>query len=329
MRLLLCAIIFIVVAMISVTGADPNNAKSGPHLIVSSINGTLEMDRPGTIWFDFKNDANISAADRNLSGDRQLPKWLQSAYGINISDAIGVSAKLIPRDARFEMLTGPQIVGSLKSGKNRTALFNLRTNGLAEPGSYPADILVTYRMLSDIMTSGDPDQPDITFRYENASETIPTDVNVVQGPKISVEEVKNSLTTGTESELNLVFANSGDLPASDLRAKALSASPFGYAGGPDFIGSLDPGHSASAKFMIKTENGTAPGIYALQMSIDYRDGKILRTEEIAALVPVDVQSNKLYMLAIAVVAVVLVSTAYIVIMKYRKRFRIKRNGRWR
>jgi hypothetical protein len=267
MRLLLGPLIFILVVVILSGGVDHTSMQSGPHLIVSSVNGTLEIDRPGTILFDIKNDANASAVGQNASGQR-FPAWLQPGYGTNISDAIGVSAELLPKDAMFEMLTGPQLAGSLESGKNRTVEFNLRTDDTAVPGVYPVDLLVTYRRLSEVQTSGDPEQPDVAFQYANGSETIPEEVNVVQGPMILVEEVRDGVPAGKEFELNLILANSGDLPAADLRAKILSEAPFSSGDGSLLLGNLDPGHSASAKFRIKTENRTVPGVYALQIGVD-------------------------------------------------------------
>jgi hypothetical protein len=328
MRLLLGTLIFILVVVIPFRGTDVSNAESGPHLIVSSINGILEIDRPGTIWLDIKNDANTSAVDQNSSGVRQLPAWLQPGYGTNISDALGVSAELLPKDARFEMLNGPQIVGSLESGKNRIVEFNLRTDGTAVPGIYPVDLSVTYRILSVAQTSRDPEQPDVTFQYENISKTIPEEVNVVQGPRISVEEVKNSVLTGTKSELNLIFANSGDLPALDLRVQVLSQHPFRSGDGSFILGSLEPGRSSAAKFMIITENGTVPGVYALQIGVDYRDSKIMRKEEMAAIVPVKVQSETLFILVPAAVALVLAVAVYVVVKTYQGRSRRKRKRRW-
>ena len=209
MRLLLGPLIFILVVVIPSLGIDYTSAQNGPHLIVSSINGTLEIDRPGTILVDIKNDANASALGQNASGQR-FPAWLQQGYGTNISDAMGVSAELIPKDAMFEMLTGPQLAGSLESGKNRTVEFNLRTDDTAVPGVYPVDLLITFRRLSEVQTSGDPQQPDVAFQYANVSETIPEEVNVVQGPMILVEEIKDSVLAGKESELNLILSNSGD-----------------------------------------------------------------------------------------------------------------------
>ena len=326
MSLLLGPLIFILVVVIPSGGTDYTSMQNGPHLIVSSINGTLEIDRPGTIWFDIKNDANASAVGQNASSQR-FPAWLQPGYGTNISDAMGVSAELIPKDAMFEMLTGPQFAGSLESGKNRTVEFNLRTDGTAVPGVYPVDLLVTYRRLSGVQTSGDPEQPDVAFQYANVSETIPEEVNVVQGPRILVDEVKDGVPAGTESELNLILANSGDLPATNLRAKILSEAPFSSAEGALLLGSLAPGHSALAKLMVKTEN-TVPDTYALQISIDYLDGKTLRKEELAALVPVKSQSETGSMLAPAAGALVLISAAYVLARKYQGRFRRKRKRRW-
>jgi len=329
MRLLQGTLIFILVALIPFRGADLTSAESSPHLIVSSINGTIEIDKPGTIWLDIKNDANTSVVGQNSTDGQQLPAWLQPSYGANLSDALGVSVELLQRDARFEMLNGPQSVGLLESGKNRIVEYNLRTDGTAVPGIYPVDILVTYRRLSNVLTIGDPEQPDVTFKYENVSETIPSDVNVVQGPRISIEEVKNSAIAGTESEINLVFSNTGDLPASDLRAQVISQSPFSYGDGAVLIGSLDPGHSALARLKIKIENGTTPGIYALQISVNYRDGKILRKDELAALMPVKVKPETMSNLTPAVGGLVLLSAAYIVAKTYRGRSSRKRKRGWR
>jgi hypothetical protein len=327
MRLLLWPLIFILVLVIPSGGDDYTSTQGGPHLIVSSINGTLEIDRPGTIWFDIKNDANSTAVVQNES-DQRFPAWLQPGYGTNVSDALDVSVELQPKDAMFEMLTGPQLAGSLESGKSKAVEFNMRTDETAVPGVYPVDLLVTYRRLSDVQTSGDPEQSDVAFKYANVSETIPEEVNVVQGPRILVEEVKDGIPTGIESELNLVVVNSGDLPATDLQAKILPEAPFGSSDESLLLGSLDPGHTASAKFMIKTENGTVPGVYALQVGVDYLDGKTPRKEELAALVPVKSQSEAGSMLAPAVAALVFVSAVYVVIRTYQRRLRRKRKRRW-
>jgi hypothetical protein len=94
------------------------------------------------------------------------------------------------------------------------------------------------------------------------------------------------------------------------------------------LGNLDPGHSASAKFRIKTENGTVPGVYALQIGVGYLDGKTLQKEELAALVPVKSRSETGSMLAPAAGALVLVSAAYVVARKYQGRSRRKRKRYW-
>jgi hypothetical protein len=326
MRLLLGLLIFILVAVTLSRGTDYTSTQSGPHLIVSPENGTLEIERPGTIWLDIKNDANASADSRNSSG-QGFPTWLRQGYGTNVSNAIGVSAELLPKDAMFEMLTGPQFIGSLESGKNRTVGFNLRTDGTAVPGVYPADLLVTYRRLSDVQTSGDPEQPDVTFQYTNVSETIPENVFVVQGPRVLVQEVKDGVPTDTESELNLILTNGGDLTATDLRARILPQRPFVSANDSLLLGSLDPGQSAPAKFRIKTENGTVPGVFAFQIGVDYLDGKTIRKEELAALVPVKGPSGTWSMLP-AIGALVLVSAGYVIASSYQRRFRRKRKRRW-
>jgi hypothetical protein len=73
---------------------------------------------------------------------------------------------------------------------------------------------------------------------------------------------------------------------------------------------------------------TVPDIYALQISVDYLDGKTLRKEELAALVPVKSPLETGSMLAPLAGALVLISASYVLARKYNGRFRRKRKGRW-
>ena len=323
MRLLVVFIQLIFVAL-AIFGADCMSAHGGPHLIAASVDGTLQIDRQGAIWIEIKNDANISRTGPDPI-EEQLPDWLKGGYGINTSDAVGIDAVIQPRDARIKMLSGPQEAGSLKSKENRTLEFNAFAEGLAGPGVYPGDLVVNYRRLSDVQAMGDSEEPDVAFQYENVSETIPINIDVVKGPRISIEKVRDSLPADEESSVALIFSNVGDLPALNLRVQILPQRPFTSSSTATELGTQDPGQSAAAIFKIRVENGTAPGVYPLLFGAGYLDDKIFRNEEVAALV--SVRSHREFGLTIVLAAGALTLTLVLAAVLYFAAMNRRRSGR--
>jgi hypothetical protein len=311
-------ILFILMALVAI-GIDHASAAGGPHLVASLVNGTLQTERPGAIWIEIKNDANASAIDQMELG-QQLPIWLQGNYGTNATDAIGIAAELQSKDSRIRMLSGPQLAGSLAAGNSRTLEFNALANGMAQPGVYPMDLTVAYQRLSNFTILGDPEQPDIAFQYQNTSESIPVNINVILGPLISVEDNKESAIPGKASTLDIVFFNRGDISASDIHIKVLNETPFRSSDGSMSIGTLEPGASTSSKIGIETENGTAPGVYALQFDVSYHEGSMLQNEELAAIVTVSNPPELNSMLASAAGVLLLALAAYLAFRLDPKRF---------
>jgi hypothetical protein len=324
MRSLQVFLIFILVA-IALDGMDYAFAKDEPHLIAHSVNGTLQIETPGAILIEIKNDAFASEISPNEWG-QQVPIWLQGSYFANATDAIGITAELRPRDSRIKMLSGPQLGGSLASGRNQTLKFNALTEELAEPGVYAVDLIVTYRKLSNVTTSGDPVKAYVVFKYQNISQEIPLSINVIQGPRLLIDEVKDNVHPGKESVLNLVFVNSGDSSASDIRIQVVPQPPFSSDDGSVVLGSLEPGHFGTARFRIKTENETIPGEYALLFSVIYLDKVDVRNDELTAIVTVNHLSSLGSMQISVAAGFVLLAALIAVMRRYWKwiRRRIKR-----
>ncbi len=312
---------------LAIMGIDSASAAGGPHLLASLVNGTLQTERPGAIWIEIKNDANASAASQMELG-RQLPIWLRGNLGINASDAIGIVAELQSKDSSIRMLSGPQLAGSLAAGHGRALEFNALANGMAEPGVYPMDLNIAYQRLSNFTIFGDPEQPDIAFQYQNFSESIPVNINVISGPRISIEDNKESAIPGKVSKLNIVFTNRGDISAADIHVKVLNVTPFRSNEVSVAIGTLLPGASTTAIFWIEAENGTAPGIYPLQFDVSYHEGSVLRNVELAAIITVSSPSELNSILAPAAGSLLLVCGAYLAFRLYPKRFRKRQKKKW-
>jgi len=316
-----------ILMVVAIVGICHASAASGPHLAASLINGTLQTEKPGTVWIEIKNDANASEAGLVELGNHP-PPWFEEILEINASDAIGINAELMSKDSQIRMLSGPQLAGSLGAGDTRTLEFNALAEEFAEPGVYPMDLNLACQRLSNITISGDPEQPDISFQYQNVSESVPVNINVISGPRIYVENHGESFLPGEESAHNIVFSNKGDISAEDIHVKVLNGTPFRSGDGFMAIGTLEPGASTSAKFGIKTQDETALGEYALQFDVRYRQGGVLQNEEVATIAAVGKPSGlNSMMLPLAGLSIIVLG-AYLASKMSSKPFGNRQKKKW-
>ena len=101
-------------------------------------------------------------------------------------------------------------------GENRSLEFIALAEG-AQAGIYPLELILSYSRLSQVLTSGDAEMPDVLFEYENSTQKIPLEAKAIMGPKIRLEEVRGEAYPGKVSEIEILFVNQGDAAANDLQ----------------------------------------------------------------------------------------------------------------
>lgn len=277
----------------SASGEDRVHAEGGPSLCIASVDARLKSESTDAIWITLKNEGSLSPdlkrepcekSEFNLTN-------LQSACEAKGHDAIDIEAVLQSRDDRIRILSGPQVAGSLSSGESRTIEFAAQAGEGAGVGIYPLDLVLTYTIQSSFEVSGDQKFPDIFFQYENATQILPIEAEVLEGPKIAVQEVKGAASPGESSQIRLAIANQGDMPAEGLTLHVVNQSPLSSPGGQKDLGNLSQGESLTLSLEIYAENGTAPGKYALPIEIGYISGRNAVSRELAA--ALEVKSSSL------------------------------------
>ncbi len=83
--------------------------------------------------------------------------------------ARSITAELVSDDGRIQVLSGPQMAGSLGPKENTTVEFMALAEG-AEVGIYPARLRLNYSHLERVSTSSQDIAPDIIFVYEEGSQ---------------------------------------------------------------------------------------------------------------------------------------------------------------
>lgn len=278
-----------------------------PAIEIASIQGRLDLMSPSTVAIMLIN---------NLSDQGELSEMEPGP-----ATARSITAELVCDDGRIQILSGPQMAGSLGPGENTTVEFMALAEG-AEVGIYPARLRLNYSRLKGITTSDDDNAPYIIFNYEQLSREIPLPLKVVLGPRIEIKEVKGSAIPGEKSVLVVVVANNGDETAFDLHLKARAIPPFILGGGEwdeangtekgsenllaeresSRVASIEAGSAASIDLVLFTDANATAGYRPLPGSISYltappegeRDAILQgseRLEDIALLVDVKEESG--------------------------------------
>jgi len=263
----LAVLVILLLVMISGRGAD--QGVDGPHLVISSVSGHLELERPSVLTILLHNNASAPA--------------LAPAEGAGFN-ASGIVALLQSNDDRIKVLSGPQVAGTLAPGESRSLEFTALAEG-AEVGIYPLQLRLSYFWLSQVTVSGDENLPDVLFGYDDAAKEVSLQAKVVQGPKLELEELKGEASPGVTSEIQLLLANRGDEPALDLKVEAYPQMPFRHIESGDEPTRIDPDGFAMARLKVLTEDNATPGTFALPCQIIYRE-EGQRREDLAVLVSV-------------------------------------------
>ncbi len=269
-RLMKALAVLVVLLLVAISGRGADEVEDGPHLVISSVVGHLEQNRPSILTILLHNNATALAQG--------------SGFDAKKGDADGIVALLQSGDDRIKVLSGPQGAGTLAPGKNRSLEFTALAEG-AEVGIYPLQLCLNYSWLSQVTVSGDENLPDVVFYYEDDAREVPLQTKVVQGPKIQLEELKGEAYSGEESELQLLLANLGDEPALDLQVEAHPQMPFSNVETGKELTRIDPDGSAVVNLKVLTEDNATPGSFALPCQIIYRDGD-KRKDDLAVLVSV-------------------------------------------
>lgn len=299
-----------------------------PAIEISSVQGRLDQKSPSTVAVVLFNNASDQG----------------EVYETDLDPAAArsITAELVSDDGRIQVLSGPQMAGSLGPKENTTVEFMALAEG-AEVGIYPARLRLNYSHLERISTSGDDNPPYIIFNYEQLPKEIPLPVKVVLGPRIEIKEIKGAAIPGEKSVLEVVLANNGDETAFDLQLKARPIPPFILADDEwdevnetekdnknsltgwesSRIASLEAGSVISIELEVSTDSNATTGYRPLPGSISYliappgEEGDAIlrgneRREDIALLVDVkrDSYLNIWYILPAGIGLILILAAGY-------------------
>jgi hypothetical protein len=189
-------------------------------------------------------------------------------------------------------------------------LYKVAVSGDAQQQTYPIDVEVTYTNAEgDIVTSA---IDTVGVPVENKLSFIVTSPPAV-------------ITQGANGVITVEYQNTGTVTAYQAQARLSAVDPLSSSDTLAYLGDIPPGGNVTAQYAISAASGAAPGTYALDTEIRYRDA--LDNSQISDTFKADVQvvprpaTSALVQLIgiVAVVAVILGAAGYYVFVMRKKK----------
>ena len=132
--------------------------------------------------------------------------------------------------------------------------FRISVSSEAEKQVYPVDVVVTY-----VNRDGDT--------VSSAAET----VGVQVGGKITFTSSPVQVVQGSEEVVEVVYMNSGTTKAFNAQARLSAVKPFMSSDDTAYLGDLNPGETATARYRISVDATAPVKKYSLDTEVRYRD----------------------------------------------------------
>ncbi len=318
-------------------GDNYYNMYGGPDLS-ASISGTDEFERGDTVtlYVDLINYGRVLGfkEDRTPQNPKEFAlKNAELSEEYKKTTAIGIVSNLISNTSEVEVMSGNQVVESLKSGQKAQSplKFTVKIAKHAPSGEYPLDLKVSYDYQDNVRVdasglsteSGSPSLVNYraSYIYQKVNQTIPISINVKKQADFEIIGTSGEMKAGEKKgAIEVTYRNIGDEPIHDAVARLSIFKPFSSTDDQAFIGSLGQGEESKVTFRIDVDSDATPKDYGINSEIKYTDvkGDTVISESMKIPVNVSPKSASLLLPAIVVIVLIAATGAYMYRKKQKK-----------
>ncbi len=200
-------------------------------------------------------------------------------------------------------------IGDFPLNETVSCRYKIAASGDAQKQTYPVDVVVTYEnRYGDTVTSaaetiGVPVQGKITFSITSGTATV---------------------FPGSEGIIAVQYQNTGTVTAYHAQSRLSAVDPFSSTDNTAYLGDLNPGDTAIARYQISTGSDAAVRNYTLDSEVRYRDS--LDNSQVSDTVKVPLQvagtpasAGITLLLAVAVIVLILAGAGYYLLVMRKKK----------
>ena len=147
-------------------------------------------------------------------------------------------------------------IGDFPAGATADCRFKVTVSSDAEAKSYPIDVYVDYKNSEGDFVSSDSDT-----------------IGVPVGKKVdfNITSSQSQVSPGEKKVIRVVFQNTGGATAYSVQARISAVDPFTSNDDTAFLGTLAPGESREADFVVSVDKAAPVKEYGLDSEVRYRD----------------------------------------------------------
>jgi hypothetical protein len=301
-----------------------------------------EYSLPLTIQYTYLAASNQPAADilqsQYLTTQETVPLTIRIKPQVKI-DVIGATAE------NLTVGTGGFITLKIRNlgfedGKAATVKLLRNGNSPIIPtessvfiGDFPRDGIVTCRYKVGISSEAEKQTypVDVAVMYQNQEGDVVTSardtVGIPVGGKVTFSTISESASVvpGSTQIILIKYKNNGDIPVYSAQARLSAVDPFTSTDNMAYLGDLNPGETATARYSVSAASDADVRGYALDSEVRYRDS--LDNSQISDTLKVPVQvvakpaSAGLMQLLPALILFVLIAGGagyYLLVMRKKK-----------
>lgn len=254
---------------------DYYNVIGEPDLLVS-ISGNPEYEsgetagifiqllNSGLIYgFENENIPDPANGEETANAQTELNLEYDATTAINILSTLENN-----NDAPVRILSGLQHGGSLRSGETSLPLkFDIEVYKNAPAGTYALTLNLTYQYQYDVQVEGSL----INYWLIPKNQTLPVRIKVKPRAVFEIENVSADFMPGRSGILAITYKNVGNQPAYEAVASIEVADPISTTDDNAFLGTLGPGDSYQAKYLIKIDNDATAKNYWINTEIGFKN----------------------------------------------------------
>jgi hypothetical protein len=218
----------------------------------------------------------------------------------NIIDATGIVASLsADPGSPIEVKSVSQQVGSIRSGQNALApvKFDIKMDKNAKAGEYNLYLNLTYdyqKNVQIINANATQQTYDANYWYGMMAQNQTLKVKVKRQADFEVVKTNGSLYQGREDIIEFELKNTGEEAAKDVVAVINPADPLSTTDDKAYLGTMEPGSTATAGFKIKADSSSLAKTYSVDITLRYEtpEGDITYSSTLQA--PVEVKELGLF-----------------------------------
>lgn len=194
----------------------------------------------------------------------------------DVTTAVGILGTLENRQGgspHVRVLSGVREGGYLREGETSQPVeFEIEVYKNAPAGRYELTLNLSYQYQKEVQVTGHP-EPEYNYWYAEKMQELPVYITIKPEVDFEVLSTRAHPAAGGKCMFYITYRNTGNELAEHAVARIIEEDPFTFKDAEAFLGTLNPGASYEAKYIIEVDETALPKVYGIETEVEYQDSR--------------------------------------------------------